>query len=119
MENLETSILRVFLIAKQTADDARFNYLKRLGSDKNIDFGSVNQFLQGKEGETKNKRDDRSKGYSKHVIFLTPDLYESKMPYLFPEKNFTRNFSANLCLPGFKINESHFFVVLSRNYRKL
>jgi hypothetical protein len=50
LENLETSILRVFLLAKQTADDARFNYLKNLGSNTSIDFSNVNKFLQGKDG---------------------------------------------------------------------
>ena len=49
LNSLDTSIPRIFLIAKQTSEDARFNHLKNLGqkSDFNtIDIKEINAYLR-------------------------------------------------------------------------
>ena len=113
LENLETSIVRVFLIAKQTADDARFHYLKNLGKSSNIDFKNINEFLRSGEKVDDIKMNNGENNKPRFKLSLSPDLYESTLPYLFPEKNFIRYCSTDFQLPGFKINESHFFIIIS------
>jgi hypothetical protein len=116
LDNLSTSILRIFLVAKQTADDARFNQLKKLGNSTNInysDYKDINQALQVKEEEKSSKKDNSSESISRFSILLSPDLYESKIPYLFPEKDFIRGVSTDLPLPSYTINKKYIFLIIS------
>ena len=116
LDNIDTSILRVFLIAKQTADDARFNYLKNFSSStyKNkINFTDVNQALGRTEDEFDIKEKNDSDESPRWSIHLSPDLYESEIPYLFPDEDFERGVSADLPLSGFQVDKKHFFIVIS------
>ncbi len=114
LDNLNTSILRVFLIAKQTADDARFNHLKNYGSsaynNKN-NFNYVNQVLR--RNETDIKENNNAEESPQWSIHLSPELYESEIPYLFHEKDFKRGVAADLPLSGFEVNKEHYFIVIS------
>jgi hypothetical protein len=104
------------LIAKQTADDARFNYLKNLGSsiynNKN-NFNNVNKVLRIDEDGINIKDSNNEVISPQWSIRLSPDLYESEIPYLFHEKDFKRGVSADLPLSGFEIDKEYIFIIIS------
>lgn len=127
LNNLNSSIPKIFLISKQTNEESRFFYLKRVGTRShipNLNLSVVNQAL------TKNKEkihaiqessSDDSLGPSherdrplipKNTLFFSSILYEYGIPYSFSDKEYEINLNKDIQYPGFIVNVEVLILVL-------
>ncbi|MHA1332126.1 MAG: hypothetical protein ACTSR2_13735, partial [Candidatus Hodarchaeales archaeon] len=85
---LNTDTPRVFLLSKDTNEEARYYYLKRLGnkSFNNLDFSNLNEKLKIKRPV---KPQPRKEELEKIVLGFSPDLFEIGLPNLFPVNEYS------------------------------
>ncbi|MHA1974461.1 MAG: hypothetical protein ACTSW1_15795 [Candidatus Hodarchaeales archaeon] len=109
---LRSDTPRIFLLAKETNEEARYYYLKRLGNrtSYDLDFSSLNKKLKStKVVETKHK-EEKSK---KVDLAFSPVLFEIGLPELFPLNEFTITKSNKREIAGITIcDKSHLIIIL-------
>jgi hypothetical protein len=129
LNNLESNIPKVFLIAKQTNEEARFFYLKRLGTNssqqKKFDSKVINVNLKDSKGNqsvieetTQSSKElshsSRIKGLSslKPTLEFHKSLYEFGLPYVFSSKEYDISTKEDLSFPGVILNQKLCFIIL-------
>ncbi|UCG03402.1 MAG: hypothetical protein JSW11_05300 [Candidatus Heimdallarchaeota archaeon] len=119
LNSIDVDIPRVFLLAKQTNEEARFFYLKRLGSrplHQIEKLDSINESLpSNSRSQTRNKDDGDSPKIEKHdspSLVFNSSLFEVGIPYLFSKKNYTIQSSNEISFPGFILGKKVCFLIL-------
>ncbi|MHA1214395.1 MAG: hypothetical protein ACTSPG_03820 [Candidatus Hodarchaeales archaeon] len=107
---LNTDTPRVFLLSKDTNEEARYYYLKRLGnkSFNNLDFSNLNEKLKIKRPV---KPQPRKEELEKIVLGFSPDLFEIGLPNLFPVNEYSITKSTEE-VAGISISKKFFFVII-------
>ncbi|MFX1506081.1 MAG: hypothetical protein ACFFDC_08195 [Promethearchaeota archaeon] len=122
LNSIDVAIPRVFLLAKQTNEEARFFYLKRLGSrtyHQKKNFNNINKSLAIHSGEPSRAR-DKDEAYSPKVddsqskppLVFNSLFFELGIPYLFPIKEYTILSSNEISFPGFILDQKICFLLL-------
>lgn len=121
LNNLNVDIPKVFLVAKQTNEEARFFYLKRLGSQpqvRNSNFHALNQSLvEIKESESEigletGTNDTNESGTLKNILTFNSSLFELGFPYLFSKKEYSIHVTDDYNFPGFILDQKICFLIL-------
>ena len=116
LNNIDVDIPKVFLLAKQTNEEARFFYLKRLGSrsehqDNNIQL--INEDLNSaplKIREGTESLDSEEEAPCLPTIAFNPSMFELGIPYLFSKKEFVILLDGDFSIPGFILNQQICFL---------
>jgi hypothetical protein len=126
LNSLVIDIPKVFLLAKQTNEEARFFYLKRLGSQPQTqisNFKVLNENLAKSKGaksiiEQRNDpqsstspSDDDLLGSNFSLVFNN-SLFELGIPYLFPQKEYSIKSNHDCFFPGFILDQRTCFLIL-------
>ncbi|MFX0123706.1 MAG: hypothetical protein ACFFAE_08695, partial [Candidatus Hodarchaeota archaeon] len=117
LNSIDIDIPKVFLLAKQTNEEARFFYLKRLGSrfyhqDEKMDL--INENLHTKLGEpsrVREKNDTEDLSHPKTSLAFNVSLFELGIPYLFSKKEYSILSNDNLSFPGFILDQKVCFLL--------
>ncbi|MFX1515743.1 MAG: hypothetical protein ACFFC6_05495 [Promethearchaeota archaeon] len=121
LNNIEVNIPRVFLLAKQTNEEARFFYLKRLGSsrsDHQDKIKIINEDLTSASGPLKKTRDSSNALDSEKetptlpALAFNPNLFELGIPYLLSQKEYSILSSNDISFPGFILDQRICFLLL-------
>ncbi len=123
LNTIDVDIPRVFLLAKQTNEEARFFYLKRLGSrshhqNKKLDI--INENLKIKLEDPSRVReqgdfdssDNEKLSHSKPTLVFNKRLFDLGIPYLFPKKEYSILSNEDLPFPGFILDEKICYLLL-------
>jgi len=118
LNNIKVDIPRVFLLAKQTNEEARFFYLKRLGSrseqqDNKIKL--INEDLNSapvKIREGTDSLDSEEEASCLPTIAFNPSMFELGIPYLFSKKEFAILSDGDLFVPGFILDQQICFLLI-------
>lgn len=122
LNELNYNIPKVFLLAKQTNEEARFFYLKRLGSSSSspdLDLNIINQSLAKKNQQLFPNTGSNTKINHKIVnefstnvnedsrisLEFSTKLYEYGIPYSFPKTDFSIISDPDILFPGFLIEK--------------
>ncbi len=126
LNSLVVDIPKVFLLAKQTNEEARFFYLKRLGSQSQTqisNFKVLNENLaKSKEPKSRTERkndpqsstsasDEDPLGSNVSLVFNNL-LFELGIPYLFPKKEYSIHSNHDYIFPGFILDQRICFLIL-------
>ena len=129
LNEINSDIPKVFLLAKQTNEEARFFYLKRLGSSSSspdLDLNIINQSLAkknqklypntGSKTKMNHKIAKESSTYvnedSRISLVFSSELYEYGIPYSFPKKEFSIISDPDISFPGFIIDREGCILLL-------
>lgn len=125
LNRLQVDIPKVFLLAKQTNEEARFFYLKRLGSrfqGKNLNSNIINfKIMKTKEITSSAKKSatrttsyklNEEKQLLKHTLIFHKQFYETGIPYIFPKEEYSSGISDSISYPGFILDEHICFLLL-------
>lgn len=126
LNSLVVDIPKVFLLAKQTNEEKRFFYLKKLGSQsqkQNLNFKRLNENLAKpmKDNFRTEKNDSqRSSDFTSSedssdsplLLSFNPALFELGLPYLFPKEEYSIKSHDDLRFPGFVLDPKICFVLL-------
>ncbi len=124
LNNLTASIPKVFLLAKQTNEEARFFYLKRLGTYsqvQNFDPNVLNANLNKVQDINLTTVEISDSPVSSSTVNLSTanvsldfhkSLYELGIPYLFSKTEYIISLNDDLTLPGFILDRRICFLLL-------
>ncbi|UCE14870.1 MAG: hypothetical protein JSV04_06725, partial [Candidatus Heimdallarchaeota archaeon] len=116
LNSLQVDIPKVFLLAKQTNEEARFFYLKRLGSKyrkRNLNSNLVNLKIKKSKkyisSTTKantrasalNNNVNEEKHSLKPTLIFHTQFYEMGIPYIFSKDEYSTEISKSIPYPGF------------------
>jgi ERCC4-related helicase len=120
LNELNIDIPKVFLLAKQTNEEARFFYLKRLGTRNpvpELNLSIVNRNLSKniepkiKESSTEDKLNLSND--TKCILTFSSLLFEYGIPYTFSKKVFSIILDKDISYPGFIINSKTCLLILT------
>ncbi len=122
LNNLPVDIPKVFLLAKQTNEEARFFYLKRLGAasqnqvfDPNVLNANLNQSKNGMSkkdpGASKSTVDEDLSDPSVSLVY-NKSLFELGIPYLFSKTEYSISSNDDFSFPGFILDQRICFLIL-------
>ena len=126
LNSLDVDIPKVFLLAKQTNEEARFFYLKRLGvhsQNQILNFNGLNENLRKSQGDkprTEQVIDPQSFVSTNSEDLLDPHaslvfhktLFELGIPYLFSKKENSNRANDDFSFPGFILDKRICFLLL-------
>lgn len=124
LNNLTVSIPKVFLLAKQTNEEARFFYLKRLGTYsqvQNFDPNVLNANLNKVQDINLTTVEISDSPVSSSTVNLSTanvsldfhkSLYELGIPYLFSKTEYIISLNDDLTLPSFILDRRICFLLL-------
>ena len=124
LNNLTASIPKVFLLAKQTNEEARFFYLKRLGTHsqaQNFDHNGLNANLKKVKdinlttveiSDSLVSPSTENLSTSNVSLEFHKSLYELGIPYLFSKTEYIISLNDDLTLPGFILDRRICFLLL-------
>lgn len=112
LNRIDVDIPRVFLLAKQTNEEARFFYLKRLGSrshHQNRKLDIMNENLKIKLGDPPGTEELL---HSKPSLVFNKHLFELGIPYLFSKEEYSILSNDDVSFPGFIFDQETCFLFL-------
>ncbi|MHA2306650.1 MAG: hypothetical protein ACXACU_14810, partial [Candidatus Hodarchaeales archaeon] len=121
LDSLTTRIPKIFLLSKQTNEEARFFYLRRMGTRAQVpslNLSVVNETLtKNKEKTLGNQESNNGDSLSpsdekgvdrplipKNTIKFSSILYEYGIPYSFSDEEYDISLNKDIKYPGFIIN---------------
>ncbi len=127
LNNLSVNIPKVFLLSKQTNEEARLFYLKKLGSKSQKQILNLNvlnenlEKLKGDGSRIKQTVDLKSLGSSSNddlldsnvSIVFNKKLFELGIPYLFSKQEYSIHSNDNFIFPGFILDQKICFLLLT------
>ncbi len=129
LDRLTTRIPKIFLISKQTNEESRFFYLKRVGTRSQVpslNLSVINQALtknkekspviqESSDGDTLDSSHEKGVDrplIPKNTIKFSSILYEYGIPYSFSDEEYDISLNKDIKYPGFIINVEVLILVL-------